>query len=1366
MEQQRLTSERWRQVKQIFQAAVELSGVERAAYLTDACAEDPSMLTDIVSLIAAHERPGSFLDTPAIDLATESAITGQSHPLAGQSLGHYQILSLLGKGGMGEVYLAQDTRLNRRVALKLLPAQFTRENERVRRFIREAQAASALNHPNIITIHEIGQASTELGGVHFIAEEFVEGQTLRQRLAGGRPKLIETIELASQISAALNAAHDAGIVHRDIKPENVMVRHDGYVKVLDFGLAKLTERQREGGTERRRDGETEEWRESDFPSLRLSVSPSLRPSFSTDPGTVMGTASYMSPEQARGLEVDARADIFSLGVVLHEMIAGEAPFGGVNAIEVMGAMLNREPAPLSQYNADASAELQRIVTKALRKNRDERYQTSKDLLFDLKSLKQELEFEARRKSFSASGRQAAPPDRRRSSKAIDSLAVLPLANTSADPTMEYFSDGITESIIDALSRLPELRVMAWSTVSHYRGRQIDPRDAGRNLDVRAVLTGRIIQLGERLVIKTELVDAADGSYLLGESYDCKPSDILEIEAEIAREISEKLLLRLTGEERKRLAKRYTDNTEAYHAYLKGRYFWNKRTDESVRQGIEYFKQAIEIDPNYALAYAGLADSYVILGSFGIATLPPGEAFPKAREAAARALEIDDLLAEAHASLAISVASYDRDWPAAEREFKRSIELKPGYATARHWYGFIYLAAMGRLDEAIAEVRRAHELDPLSITISSDLGLLLYLARQYDQAMGEYQKTLEMDQNFVYSHWKLGLAYEQKAMYEEAIAEFRKAIALSGRSLLPLAQLGHAYAVSGKRDEALAVLGQLNELSKRMYVSSYRTAMIYAGLGQRKQAFEWLERAYDERDPWLIWLKRDPVVEGLRSDPRFTNLLRRMGLAGDSQPAETVSRSNAPSSNRAAARKRPARKAITSLAILPLANTSGDPSLEYLSDGITESVINTLSQLPKLRVVARNTVFRYKTREVDLQEIGRELGVQAALTGRVHQIADRLIISIELIDVTNDSQLWGERYNRNLPDIFEVQEEIAKEITEKLRLKLTRKEKSRLAKRHTHNVEAYQAHLKGRYFWNKRTTESLNKGVEHFKQAIDSDPAYAPAYAGLSDSYTLLVVREAISPEEGFAKAKAAASMALRIDEAFAEAHASLGHAMLHNWEWDEAERELKRAIELNPGYPSARHWYSEHLTAMGRCDESIAELKLAAELDPLSLVISADLGRAYYYAREYDQVMKQEARTLEMDSNFWLSHINLGRSYTQKGMHAEAIDKLRQARELSVGNTEVLSFLGFAYAAAGKRDEALKTLRELDEQSKRNHVPPYHFAIVHAGLGEKDRAFEWLEHAFENRAVGLFTLKVEPMFDGLRSDPRFEDLLRRVGLLR
>jgi TolB-like protein/Tfp pilus assembly protein PilF len=1338
-----LKPERWEQIEKLYHTALEKEAGLRSLFLDEACAGDDSLRREVESLLAYENRAEKFIESPAIELAATMLAKEQAESPIGLKAGPFEILSLLGAGGMGEVYLAEDTRLGRKVALKLLPKDLTQDLERVRRFEQEARAVSALNHPNILTIYDIGRVED----IRYIATEFIEGQTLRHEMTTGGLELRKALDVGCQVASALSAAHEAGIVHRDIKPENIMVRRDGYVKVLDFGLAKLAK------------------------PRGLIDSSATSADVSTEVGIVLGTVNYMSPEQARAQVLDVRTDIFSFGVVLYELISGKLPFAGATSADVIASILQKQPPELPR--GTAPEELGRIIDKALSKERDKRHQTAKELLSDLNGLKRSLEFqeELERKkdgnqpTVLISGDKSYDSAERKQRNPIDSLAILPLVNTTADPSMEYFSDGVTETIIETLSRLPELRVMAWSMVSAYRNQHIDPREIGRSLRVRAVLTGRVVQLDDRLVIKTELVDASDGSRLWGENYRCRPSDVLEVEAEISREISEKLLVRLTTEERRRLAKRYTENTEAYHAYLKGRHFWNKRTDESVRQSIDYFNQAIDGDPSYALAYSGLADAFIILGSFGIATLPPGEAFPKAKAAAIKALEIDDSLAEAHASLAMSLASYDWNWAAAEKEFKRSIELKPEYATAHHWYGFIYLTAMGRLDEAIATLKQAHELAPLSLGISSDLGLLVYLARDYDRAIELHQQTLEMDPGFAYSHWKLALALEQKGLPDEAISELHKAVGLSGRSTLARELLGYVYAVAGKTDAARAVLDELIELSNDRHVSAYRMAAIYGALNRPDDAFAWLERAYQQRDPWLTWLKLNPVLDSVRSDARFTDLLLRTGLEGRQEASEpSLSAAVMPSPKRQS-RKRLPRKKISSLAILPLANMSGDPDMEYLSEGITESIINTLSQLPKIRVVARSTAFRYKGREVDPQQVGAELGVQAVLTGRVRQTTDRLMIAVELIDIASDSQLWGEHYNRNPSDVLVVQDDIAREITEKLRLKLNRKEKGQIARHYTENVDAYQAYLKGRYFWNKRTVESLRRGIEYFKQAIDRDPGFASAYAGLSDSYTLLVVRESLPPDEGFSKAKAAARRALAIDDDLAEAHASLGHAMLHNWEWEQGERELKRAIELNPGYPSAHHWYAEHLTASGRCDESIRELKLAAELDPLSLIINADLGRAYYYARDYDEVAKQEARTLEMDSHFWLSYINLGRSYTQRGMHSHAIAELEKASELSTRNTEVLSFLAFAYAAAGNRDAALGKLSELNELARQSHVPPYHYAIVNAGLGDNDRAFEWLERAVEKHSVDLFTLKVEPMFDRLRSDARFTDLLRRVGLL-
>ena len=816
----------------------------------------------------------------------------------GTRFGRYEIRSQLGVGGMGEVYLAADTKLGRTVALKFLPADVASDQKRMQRFTREAYAASSLNHPNIITIHEIEQE----GPVTFIATEFIEGVTLRERLAGGPLGIEEALDVAIQAASALAAAHAKEIVHRDIKPENIMLREDGYVKVLDFGLAKLAEKR--------------------------ATTPEAVTQVHTDLGAVIGTARYMSPEQARGLEVDGRTDIFSLGIVLYEMLAGRSPFDGATNHEVVASILKEEPRPLAEYAGHAPPRLQEVLDRALRKEREERYQTARELLDDLRSLKQDLEFElqlARARGGQTSTDQFAVPTARepmtratmsgmlhsaehkrrshvllvgvaalavavalfsywyfsRPTSAIDSVAVLPFVNAGGDADTEYLSDGLTESLINSLSELPNLKVIARSSVFRYKGKEVDPQTVGRELGVHAVLTGRVVRMNDDLFIETELVDVDTQARLWGERYSRKVSDIIALQDDISREISEKLRLKLSGQERKQLAKRYTDNSEAYQLYWKGRYYWNKRRPEDIREALRYFQQAIELDPNYALAYTGLADCYV-LGS--LLQMSPKEAMPVAIEKTNRALAIDPELAEARTSLAKIKLSYEWDWAEAESEFRRALELKPGYATAHQWYG-VYLSEVGRHDESLEHRKRALELDPLSLSISTGVGRAYFWARRYDEALAHLQKALERDPRYADTHWSLGLAYEQKRMYDEAVAAYQRAISLSKTAEFPegkpemIAALGHAHAAAGRRDEALRIIERLNELvSRQSYVSPYSIALIHAALGEKERAFEWLERAYRERDESFIHLKVDPRLDVLRADPRLTEMLRLIKLA--------------------------------------------------------------------------------------------------------------------------------------------------------------------------------------------------------------------------------------------------------------------------------------------------------------------------------------------------------------------------------------------------------------------------------------------------------------------------------------------------------
>lgn len=795
------------------------------------------------------------------------------HLPAGKMVGRYEVRSRVGAGGMGEVYLAHDTQLDRPVALKLLPAKYVSDPESLRRFKQEARAISSLNHPNILTIFEVG----EVEETHFIATEFVDGMTLRARLAQGRMTPIEALDALVQLSGALSAAHRAGVVHRDLKPENVMIRPDGIVKILDFGLAKLSE------------------------SRTIATDPHA-PQI-TDPGTVMGTAGYMSPEQARGMEIDSRTDIFNLGVLLYEMLTARAPFEGWSTGAMIVAILEREPPPMTSIVSDLPAELQRIVDIALAKKAADRYQTAQDLLAVVKALKQDYEYRGRS---SGSGSLASPdlhnavtqvgiaaPDTgefnqvtgqarssaqtvhkgaRTHSGSIDSLAVMPLLNGSSDPGAEYLSDGITESIINSLSQLPGLRVMARSTVFHYKGQQIDPRRVGQELDVRAMMTGRVIPLGNKLIINVELVDVADGRQLWGEQYNRSADDILAVQEEISREILGKLKLRLTGGVTQHLGKRFTEDTEAYRLYLQGRFYSNKNTREGLMKGIEFFQKAIELDPEYALAYSGLADAWYGLSS---AHLPPKEAMPKARDAALKAMELDESLAEPHASLGLVRAFYEWDWKGAEDEYKRAIALNPGHAASHHRYGW-YLALMGRLDEATELMKRAEELDPLSLEINTDLGLSLFFARDYDAAFEQFEKAVQMDPNFIWTRFFVAWALEQKGDVERAIAEYQRTLALENAQFIRAA-LGHAHALAGQTDKTREVLAELLALAETQHVSSYDLAILHSVLGEKDQAFAALERAYDLRSEALVWLKVDPRLDPIRLDRRFIDLLRRVGL---------------------------------------------------------------------------------------------------------------------------------------------------------------------------------------------------------------------------------------------------------------------------------------------------------------------------------------------------------------------------------------------------------------------------------------------------------------------------------------------------------
>ncbi|HEY0428823.1 MAG TPA: protein kinase [Pyrinomonadaceae bacterium] len=845
-----------------------------------------------------------------------------------QNFGRYKILSQIGKGGMGEVYLALDVKLNRRVALKILSAAFAGDEDLLRRFEREAETTSALNHPNILTVYEFGEEE----GLHFITTEYVEGETLREKLKRERLNLSEILSISEQAASALAAAHSAGIIHRDIKPENIMLRADNLVKVLDFGLAKFVEKAEE---------------EHDPNAV-------TQPYLNTQPGTVMGTVFYMSPEQARGKNTDERGDIWSLGVILYEMITAHLPFEGETASDVIASILKSSPIPISHYVAAAPRQLANIIVKTLRKNADERYQKMPDLLAELKDLRQEIEFERKRLGKSGIVTENNPPNKFRTQASIrrlpfmtnidvpnapkipektknyvapiliflaaagliawitwhiaktqsgfaaalpilgiaivvagyvayttffsgrksedyGSIAVLPFENSGGDAEMEYLSEGISESLINNLSQLSDIKVIARSSSFRYKYNAVNPREVAKTLNVATVLTGWVMRRGENLQISVELINGRDNTQIWGEQYSRRADDLLTIQNDISREIADKLHPRLTLSERRQLVSHETTNSVAYELLLKGRFYRAKGGTESRKRAVEYFNEAIAADSNYALAYAELSFTYRIL--VGSGSLDPKEFTPKAEAAALKALELDETLADAHFALAfLKMNSWE--WSEAEFEFKRAIELNPNLARAYIGYSG-YLSRMGRHEEAIAEIKRAKELDPLSTIVNGNFGLILYFAGRFDEAVKVLLETLEFDQNFSFAHLYLGYNYSARGMFREAIAAYKRAFSLGQETPSNKIYLGAAYAGAGKRERAETILAELE--NGKNYVSPAELAILHTALGDTEKAFDSLEKAFALHDLQLQYVGTDPAFRPLHDDARFADLLDRVGL---------------------------------------------------------------------------------------------------------------------------------------------------------------------------------------------------------------------------------------------------------------------------------------------------------------------------------------------------------------------------------------------------------------------------------------------------------------------------------------------------------
>ena len=1133
-----MKAERWQRINDLFQSAAERAPEERAAFLDQACHGDTGLFREVESLIASYERAEHFIEAPAFEVSPELLTNDKTGALVGELIGHYRVESLIGGGGMGEVYLALDLRSKRKAVIKLLPARFTVDTERIRRFQQEAQTVIALNHPNIVTIYEIGDEN----GTHYIISELIEGETLRQRLARGSMPPEKIVEVGVQIGNALAAAHRAGVVHRDIKPENIMLRDDGYVKVLDFGIAKLTQ-----------------------PKTAATLPNEHRTLASkTVFGSTMGTLRYMSPEQLRGEHIDQRTDIWSLGVVLFELVTGAPPFDGQTAAEITTA-IQQAPIPLLGGPANSRAELGQIISKALEKNRDERFARVNEMLEKLQQLRHEVRRGAELPE--SSGRVLSYPVRvaalilvltlavaaffltrwnarnNTGSSAPKSIAVLALENRSPAKGDRYLADGIQEELYRRLSRIAGLKVISPASTQRYRSDRTNLTAIAKQLEATYLLDGSVQRIGDDVRLELHLSKPPAPTQLWAKKYEGPLTEIFAVEAEVTSKLAETLKTNLSDSNRSAMSSAPTESRAAHELYLRGRYLAVRGGGGDLEKAIDFYDQAIAKDPGYALAYAGLAESYVIMPEGG-SKMPTQYYYGLARTAAEKAVAYDPALPEAHIALALAVRHEDRDFARAQQELQRAIELAPSSARAHSYLGYAVYAPQGDFDRAIAEMKRAIGLDPLSAITRTKLGMCYLLARRYPEAIAQLQKCLELEPNFFPAYNDLGMALLLSDRADEAIATWKHAYE-GGRQYHSLAGLAYGYARKGDRAQAFQILRQLEESEGHgTRAWPLGRALVYLALGDKDHALQWLQRGATENDSTVTNnIRVLPMLDSLRGDPRFDRLVNELV-----PPAGTRTESK-------------------SVAVIPFVNETGESSQEYLSDGLSDELINLLARVGQLRVASRHVCFQYKGRTEDARAIGQALGVASLLEGRVQQTGERVQLSLQLVEAQSGRQQWAQSYDCLLADATAVEGEAAKSIANTLKVIPTYEELARLKTRPTRNAAAYRLYLRGMEIIYHLTTPSrrdYEAVAGLLQQAIALDPDFALAHARLSYSYGLIghLFDSAQAPRD---RAPTEARKALRLQPDLGEAHQALAYCYYWSGQSDAAVlAELRIAKNLLP----------------------------------------------------------------------------------------------------------------------------------------------------------------------------------------------------------
>ena len=1265
------------------------------------------------------------------------------NPMIGRRIGVYRLDEEVGRGGMGAVYRAVrvDGEFDQTVAIKLIKRGMDTDLI-LKRFRNERQILAKLSHPNIAFF--IGGGTTRDSLPYFVME-YVEGLPLYAFCDQNKLDLRARLEIFRQVCWAVSAAHMIKVIHRDLKPSNVLVKSDGKPKLLDFGIAKVLD-----------------------PDLMVT---------DIDPTATerrVMTPEYASPEQIGGEVVTTSSDIYSLGIILYELLTGHRPYilrrqlpeetartiredlplppsscltRDENLIKTASAMpvdlhsvLSARNSSLEELRRELSGDLDKIVLKSLRKSPSERYSSARQLADDITNY---LEGRPVNAEFFVSITNLPRP---RSSDRV-SIAVLPLSHLkgpSDESGDDFLGIGLADALIARLSGISRLVVMPTSSVLGFAGE--DAIESGRTLQVEYILDGNIRKFGDRVRVSVQLLNVSDAATRWAQAFDESESDLLALEDKISEQVVSSLLPKLTTEERGKLDRRGTNVPEAYRAYLRGRYFVNRFTGEHLPLAIDAFNEALQLDPDYAYPYIGLADVYVWSSIFG--DIPSKEALSKATELIKCAIGIDNSLGEAYAVLAFCVFLSESNWIDAEQIALSAIELSPNHGFAHECISNLY-TAQARFDDGIKEILKAEELDPLSPRAKIMSAWTYYQARKYDEALQKVEAANRMQPDFSQGLWHLGNILIELGRYDEAISTLERCVELWSSSVTPKYQLCFALAMGGRLDDARKIA---DEIAKTPNRKAFFAAMAYVAVGEIDKAFEYFGRSVEEKNEWLIWFAVDPKLDTIRDDPRYKEILKAINhpLALNDTGSDEF--------------KVDTHERVRSIAVLPFkvigagTDESGD---QFLSLGLADAVTMRLSNIGRFLVRPTSSVLMYINRETDPFFAGRELGVKFVVDGMIRHVGESIRVTVQLLDVDDNSIYWAASFDEKFTDVLELEDLISDRVTHSLLPKLTGKEEQQLAKRGTDNSAAHEAYLQGRYFWNQFTPEALQQAILFFKRAVEMDPGYALAHVGIADFYSWAAIYGMVPPRASLSEVLNAATTAVELDESLAEAHAALGLYYSNSQLWALCEKEHRRAIQLNPNYPLAHEWLSALLVGTGRPQEGKNEILIAESLDPLSLRSKVLTSWTLYQAGDLNAAHEKAIEIIELDPNFWQGYLQSANILLEFGETEKALSHARRALELGGRSPLPIYEFCFALRASGRSDEAIALANELYEESQTSYVSPYFVGMSLLGAGETDRAFKEFTKAQDEKSPWMVWWASEPKLTPYHNDDRFWTILKQ-----